>query len=855
MLRVKRGNKRNRRAKGKKQRMNRNERPFQLEALEPRLLLSADLGISQVDPKDLGLISAPVVENVDRFKDVAATPAGDGLQDKVANGAVAAPADGENAGQASPLCGHDDAGTVKDTGLRQVVIVDATITDRDALLDDIVGDRTDATTIDMANASQKIENRNHEGSLFDIYILDGERDGIDQVSEILSNYSNLDAVHVFSHGDDGSIRLGDNLLTVDELAERNEDLAGWGVSLDAEGDLLLYGCNVAEGDTGATFVKSLASLTGADVAASVDQTGAADLGGDWDLEAHVGSIETPAVVGDTSAYSHLLEDFVSTEENETFTSDDVNADHTFTFNDNWGNDAITAVGTGRDTLDFSGVKADLQFIIAADGSISVTDGTNVLQPITGIDSIIGGTGDNCFIFEDGASFAGDINAGEGGSNTLDYSAYTTAVGVNLADGTATGVGGGISNFKNVIGGAAGDIIVGDSYANEITGGAGNDIIDGLSGEDTLTGGAGDDVFAFSDDWLAATITDADVGANTLDFSNVTNDMEFTFRADGTILADDFTSTLETTGDVASIVSGSGDDTFIFENTATFNGTIDGGAGDNLLDFSAYLTPVRIDLGAGTVDMGGFVNDAGIMEGMTVDMPLAYLNSGKGVGTAAVTGETLLTDLNDGTGVGAAATLTTDTPLGDLNDGAGVGILPTLTAGTLLADLHDGSGISFLDGDDVRITLTTGEEVNVDLDGCTTVGDVLTAITGAHADLTAEINIDGNGINIIDASGGAGDLAVTAPNYAMAAYELGIEGTGTGGLLEGSKIINGLGILSILAAAQRWVTCWTPLLRLIPTLPPKLMPPATASTFLMPPAAMAIFGLPVWLNHRWPGTLA
>ncbi|WP_280154208.1 Ig-like domain-containing protein [Piscinibacter sp. XHJ-5] len=68
--------------------------------------------------------------------------------------------------------------------------------------------------------------------------------------------------------------------------------------------LLLYGCKVAEGETGRSFVDSLAAITGADVAASTDWTGSAAKGGDWQLEANTGPIDTEAL--SDAAYAHVL---------------------------------------------------------------------------------------------------------------------------------------------------------------------------------------------------------------------------------------------------------------------------------------------------------------------------------------------------------------------------------------------------------------------------------------------------------------------------------------------------------------------------------------------------------------------
>lgn len=60
--------------------------------------------------------------------------------------------------------------------------------------------------------------------------------------------------------------------------------------------MLIYGCDVAANESGRTLIESLAALTGADVAASTNDTGNQTLGGDWDLEFCVGQIEAVAPI-------------------------------------------------------------------------------------------------------------------------------------------------------------------------------------------------------------------------------------------------------------------------------------------------------------------------------------------------------------------------------------------------------------------------------------------------------------------------------------------------------------------------------------------------------------------------------
>ncbi len=70
---------------------------------------------------------------------------------------------------------------------------------------------------------------------------------------------------------------------------------GWGNSIEADGDIILYGCEVAKDLAGAEFVKDLSEYTQADILASTDTTGSETLGGDWDLEYAIGKIEAESI--------------------------------------------------------------------------------------------------------------------------------------------------------------------------------------------------------------------------------------------------------------------------------------------------------------------------------------------------------------------------------------------------------------------------------------------------------------------------------------------------------------------------------------------------------------------------------
>jgi hypothetical protein len=116
---------------------------------------------------------------------------------------------------------------------------------------------------------------------------------------------------------------------------------------------------------------------------------------------------------------------------------------------------------------------------------------------SGAPNLHGGNGADTFVFANGAGVAGTIDGG-GGTNALDYSAYSSSVLVNLQTGFATAAGAGIANIQNVTGGTGGgagvyNILVGNG-GNVLTGGDGrrNLLIAGASAS-TLIGGNDDDI--------------------------------------------------------------------------------------------------------------------------------------------------------------------------------------------------------------------------------------------------------------------------------------------------------------------------------------------------------------------------
>ena len=102
---------------------------------------------------------------------------------------------------------------------KQIIIVDPTVQNYQQLVADIPADTQ-------------------------VVVLDGTRDGVEQITEILAGTSNLSAVHILSHGSQGSLKLGATYLNSENLESYSTLLQQWQANLSENADILWYGCNV-----------------------------------------------------------------------------------------------------------------------------------------------------------------------------------------------------------------------------------------------------------------------------------------------------------------------------------------------------------------------------------------------------------------------------------------------------------------------------------------------------------------------------------------------------------------------------------------------------------------------------------
>ncbi|WP_227498710.1 tandem-95 repeat protein [Synechococcus sp. PCC 7336] len=125
----------------------------------------------------------------------------------------------------------------------------------------------------------------------EVLLLDGERDGITQITGFLKKFARISSLHIVSHGTSGNLLLGNTRLSFDTLDRYFEPLKSWANSLQ-DADLFLYGCEVAAGGMGQLFIQQLHQLTGANIAASTGIVGNTANGANWQLDARAGEVKT-----------------------------------------------------------------------------------------------------------------------------------------------------------------------------------------------------------------------------------------------------------------------------------------------------------------------------------------------------------------------------------------------------------------------------------------------------------------------------------------------------------------------------------------------------------------------------------
>ncbi|OOG87913.1 hypothetical protein B0E41_03070, partial [Hydrogenophaga sp. A37] len=291
--------------------------------MEQRIVFDAAMPATMIDTQtDKAPGDTALLEDLDRLEaddaqadePVAEVEAPEPAASPASTVVVATPSADEEEGGAAPVAGADDvadADVAEEETVEVVASPDEADSPETAEAPELDPAETDAATTEALAAEASEERVEiifvdavvadiaddlswHSG---EVYVLDANRDGVEQMAEILNGRTGIDAIHILSHGTPGRLELGNTTLDATSMAgDHADELAAIRAALSDDADLLLYGCDVSSTDAGVAFVEALSEATGADVAASNDDTGAEALGGDWVLETQVGGTIETAVI-------------------------------------------------------------------------------------------------------------------------------------------------------------------------------------------------------------------------------------------------------------------------------------------------------------------------------------------------------------------------------------------------------------------------------------------------------------------------------------------------------------------------------------------------------------------------------
>ena len=227
----------------------------------------------------------------------------------------------------------------------ELVVIDPATDDYEQLVQDL-----------LANSDSSRE--------FEVFVLEANEDGVQQISELLATRNDIDALHIVSHGTDGQVKLGNVWLSDTNLEAYVADVANWQDALAADADILFYGCDMAATAEGRTFLDTLGILCDCDVAASEDKTGHSLLGGDWDLEYQFGRVDS-VVAFSSSVYSNW--------ENVLATYTVTNTNNSGVNSLRWAIDQSNASVGVDDTIDFSIAGLGIHTIALSSDLAFITD--------------------------------------------------------------------------------------------------------------------------------------------------------------------------------------------------------------------------------------------------------------------------------------------------------------------------------------------------------------------------------------------------------------------------------------------------------------------------------------------------
>ena len=420
----------------------------------------------------------------------------------------------------------------------------------------------------VENYQQFVDDLNNSADAdrdFEVVVLDRNKDGIEQISALLQQYQNIDAVHIISHGNDGNIQLGDTSLNANTLQQNSASIALWAKAFTDSGDILIYGCDLAASEVGQNLIDELGALTLTDVAASDDLTGAESKGGDWVLEYYKGTIEsTVAVSGDLQQqYGYTL--------NTKAQKDDYIVDEDSVLN-------VPATGVLANDFDTESDPISVTQMNGSSGAVGV-------QTLLGSGALLTLNADGSFVYDQNGSFE-SLGVGDSTDDSFTYQVEddngntdtaTVTITINGTNDAPT-----ISNTANLVYLEAGDASAqnlsdsGTVSFDDLDANALVDISTALTSPATWNGGALDPgLKALLEAGFSASVSNAAAPGNTAwSYSVAGADLDFLGGGDSITLAFTITATDNngaTANDVVLITINGADDAAAISGDTSFEG--------------------------------------------------------------------------------------------------------------------------------------------------------------------------------------------------------------------------------------------------------------------------------------------
>ncbi len=476
-----------------------------------------------------------------------------------------------------------------------------------------------------------------------VTVINPDQFGIAQVTATLASVTGANSLHIVSEGDAGNFWLGKDFVSSENIAKYANDLQAWKTSLSPAANILLYACNLANGDNGAALVQAVKNYTGHDVAASTNRTGAVALGGDWNLEYQTGLNPATVIFNDaaTNAYQNVLAIFT------VLNTDDAGAD-------SLRNQIVAAnAAAGADEIRFNPSLNGIAIVLTS-GQITITEALT-----------ISGNGSTNTIID-----------GNANSRIFNVTNVPLAIdGVTIRNGNAAGNGGGINSNGAV------------TLTNSTVSG------------NTADFGGGGGIFSNG----AVTLTNSTVSGNTADFGGGggINSNGAVTLTNSTVSGN--TANAGMSGGGGGINSNGA---VTLTNSTVSGNTAAGGAGGGINSNGAVtITNSTVSGNTSTNGSGGGINSSGAVNltNSNVLANTARFNGGGINGNGAVTltnstvsGNTSTNGSGGGIFGGAGVTLTNSTVSGNTsNNGGGIvnggGVLLTLTNSTVSGNRTNGNG--------------------------------------------------------------------------------------------------------------------------------------------------------------------